>query len=117
MGKEYSVYEAQRDKPSGTQKLAHLRAADKPCIFVIGASVDGTDRERVPWIMLKDETQAVALQDAAQLRNKDRQLRMIDVVKNARRKHQIERLIIERQSVAVQLDIFGGAGKSRLRDI
>src|ERR1700686_1781579 len=117
MGKEYSVYEARRGKPSGTQELAHLRAADKPGIFVIGAGVDCADGERVPWIMLKDEAQAIALQDAPQLRNKDWVLRTIDVVKNACRKNQIERLIIKRQSVAVQLDILGGVGKPRLSDI
>src|SRR5467141_1814289 len=47
MGKEYSVYEARRGKSGGPHELAHLRAADKPGIFVIGAGVDRTDRERV----------------------------------------------------------------------
>src|ERR1700674_3459323 len=117
MGKEYSVYEPSRDKPRGPHELPHSRAADKPRIFVVGAGVDRTDGERVPWIVLKDEAQAVALQNASQLRNKDRVLHLIDVVKNARSKHQIERVIIERQSVAVQLDILGSAGKPRSSDI
>jgi len=114
---EYSVYDPRRGKPGGAEEPAHLAAADKPSIFVIGTIVDGADGERVPGIVLEDKTEAIALQDASHLRNKDRQFRMIDVVKNARRKHQIERLIIERQSVAVQLDILGGVGKPRLGDI
>jgi len=83
MGKEYPVYEPSRDKPRGPHELPHSRAADKPRIFVIAAGVDRTDGERVPWIVFKDEAQAVALQNASQLRNKDRVLRVIDVMKEA----------------------------------